>query len=57
MTWANARAECVQMGGMMVVPQSDSETQFLLQFMPGAAYEFGSWILIDCNDIQAEGKY
>ena len=57
LTWDLAREECVQMGGMMVVPQSDSETQFLLQFMPEAAGVFGSWILIDCNDIQVEGKY
>ena len=57
LTYTQAREECVQMGGMMVVPQSDSETQFLLQFMPEAAGEWGSWILIDCNDIQVEGKY
>ena len=57
LTYTQAREECVQMGGMMVVPQSDSETQFLLQFMPGAAGVEGSWIWIDCNDIQVDGKY
>ena len=44
------------MGGVMVVPQSDSDTQFLLQFMPGAAGVEGSLIWIDCNDMQIEGK-
>ena len=39
----------------MVVPQSDSETQFLLQFMPEAAGVDGAWIWIDCNDLQVEG--
>ena len=54
LTYTQAREECVQMGGMMVVPQSDSETQFLLQFMPGEAGVLGSWIWIDCNDMQIE---
>ena len=44
------------MGGVMVVPQSDSETQFLLQLMPEPAGVEGSWIWIDCNDLEVEGR-
>ena len=42
LTYTQAREECVQMGGMMVVPQSDSETQFLIPFIPyeNTTYEF-----------------
>ena len=56
LTYTQAREECVQMGGVMVVPQSDNETQFLLQFIPGEAGVHGSWIWIDCNDMQIEGQ-
>ena len=56
LNYTQAMEECVQMGGMMVVPQSDSETQFLLQFMPEAAGELQSRIWIDCNDMQVEGQ-
>ena len=49
--WQQARQECVQMGGRMVVPQPENETQFLLQLLQG----YGKWILINCNDLQVEG--
>ena len=53
LTYTQAREECVQMGGMMVVPQSDSETQFLLQLVPEASEQDRFWI--DCDDLQEEG--
>ena len=56
LSWDQAKEECVQMGGTMVVPQSESETQFLLQFMPEESRVYGAWIWINCNDIQADGK-
>ena len=55
LNWTQSKEECVQMGGIMVVPQSERETQFLLQFMPAEAGAWGAWIWIDCNDIQVQG--
>ena len=57
LNWQQAREECVQMGGIMVVPQSERETQFLLQFMPVEAGELEARIWIDCNDIQVQGLF
>ena len=48
--WQQARQECVQMGGRMVVPQPENETQFLLQLLQGYGH-----IWINCNDLLAEG--
>ena len=50
LNWAQAKEECVQMGGRMVVPQSEDETQFLLQLLQGYGH-----IWINCNDLLAEG--
>ena len=57
LNWAEAKEECVQMGGTMVVPKSESETQFLLQFMPAEAGERHAWIWVNCNDLQVEGWF
>ena len=57
LNWAQAKEECVQMGGTMVVPKSESETQFLLQFMPAEAGEQHARIWVNCNDLQVEGWF
>ena len=48
LTWHQAKDECLKMGSVLVVPQSDEEAQFLLKLLPRR-------IWIDCNDIENEG--
>ncbi|XP_022096039.1 hepatic lectin-like [Acanthaster planci] len=50
MTWFEAKDECVKMGSVLVVPQSDEETELLLRLM---APRF--WI--NCDDLQEEGNW
>ena len=56
LNWTQARQECVQMGGTMVVPQSESQTQFLLQFIPQNTEWFRKRLWINCNDIKVDGE-
>ena len=48
LTWHQAKQECIQMGSVLVVPQSREETDFLLSFV-----DMTFWI--DCNDLEREG--
>ena len=47
LTWFDAREECIKMGGVLVVPQSEEETSFLVKIQP----QF--WI--NCDDLHTEG--
>ena len=47
--WSAAKQECIKMGGVMVVPQSEEEAEFLMTL------ELPFWI--GCNDLQTEGLY
>ena len=49
LTWFEAREECIKMGGVLVVPQSQEETEFL------RGMEGKFWI--NCNDLQTEGLF
>ena len=49
--WEEGKQICVEMGGVMVVPQSEEELQHLHKMFSGQ----GFWI--GCNDIDAEGLY
>ncbi|XP_071796328.1 C-type mannose receptor 2-like [Asterias amurensis] len=52
-SWADARDECRNLGGVLGAPSSDQENEFIAQFIPldGAA------VWIDCNDIEVEGRW
>ncbi|XP_071807712.1 snaclec CHH-B subunit beta-like [Asterias amurensis] len=50
-TWEEGKQICVQLGGMMVVPQSKEELQQLHKMFSG------HWFWIGCNDIQTEGTW
>ncbi|XP_022095913.1 asialoglycoprotein receptor 2-like [Acanthaster planci] len=50
LTWFEAKDECVQMGGVLVVPQSDEETGFLLLLT-----QSDFWV--NCNDLRKEGTW
>ena len=56
LNWTQAKQECVQVGGTMVVPRSDSETQFLFQYMHEETGRDEIKIWINCNDIQEDGE-
>ena len=49
-TWADARDECINLGGVLAVPSSDQENEFIGQLTDGRVW-------IDCNDIQKEGMW
>ena len=49
LTWHKAKDECIKMGSVLVIPQLDEETKFLMKLLP-----FNSWV--NCNDINIEGK-
>ncbi|XP_022102277.1 mannose-binding protein-like [Acanthaster planci] len=53
LAWLKATKECAQMGGVMAVPQSKSESQVLLDLMPRG--ETRIWI--GCTDEQVEGRW
>ncbi|XP_038054621.1 galactose-specific lectin nattectin-like [Patiria miniata] len=48
--WAEAKEECVKMGSIMVVPQSQEETDFLVGLLPTRFW-------INCNDLGQEGTW
>ncbi|XP_022107999.1 perlucin-like protein [Acanthaster planci] len=48
--WAEAKEECIKMGSVLVMPQSQEETEFLLN-------NFINFFWINCNDIQVEGSW
>ncbi|XP_038075101.1 lactose-binding lectin l-2-like isoform X2 [Patiria miniata] len=53
LTWSEAKQECIKMGSVLVVPQSQEETEFLLQLVPSEPSGF--WI--NCNDLEEEGAW
>ena len=48
-TWADAKDECRNMGGVLAAPSSNQENEFIAQLVPDY------WIWIDCNDLEVEG--
>ncbi|XP_038054873.1 C-type lectin domain family 6 member A-like [Patiria miniata] len=48
--WAEAKQECIKMGSVLVMPQSQEETDFLQK---NVYY----WFWINCNDLQVEGAW
>ena len=46
--WAEAQEECIKMGSVLVMPQSQEEIEFLQR-------NVYFWFWINCNDIQREG--
>ncbi|XP_038056604.1 lactose-binding lectin l-2-like [Patiria miniata] len=48
-TWHEAKQACLAMRGVMVVPHSDEETEFLEDLQPQ--------IWINCNDLETEGVW
>ncbi|XP_038070449.1 hepatic lectin-like [Patiria miniata] len=50
LTWSEAKEECIKMGSVLVVPQSDDETDFLVSLV-------SSKFWIHCNDLQSEGTW
>ncbi|XP_038055988.1 lactose-binding lectin l-2-like, partial [Patiria miniata] len=48
--WAEANQECIKMGSVLVMPQSQEETEYLVKNM---IYYF--WI--NCSDLQVEGTW
>ncbi|XP_038052088.1 C-type lectin domain family 4 member E-like [Patiria miniata] len=49
--WSDARAECGNLGGVLAVPRSQEEHDFIMSFLPG----YGGRAWIDCNDQTTEG--
>ncbi|XP_071807916.1 CD209 antigen-like protein A [Asterias amurensis] len=52
-TWEEGRQICVELGGVIVVPQSEKELQHLIN-MCSCQWP---WFWIGCNDIDAEGTW
>ncbi|XP_033645251.1 killer cell lectin-like receptor subfamily B member 1B allele A [Asterias rubens] len=50
-TWEEGKQICVQLGGVMVVPQSEEEVQQILNMCGG------QWFWIGCNDNEADGTW
>ncbi|XP_038054630.1 asialoglycoprotein receptor 2-like [Patiria miniata] len=50
LTWFDAKDKCIKMGGALVVPQSQEETDFLVHLQ-----QFDFWI--NCNDLEEEGTW
>ncbi|XP_071795640.1 perlucin-like protein [Asterias amurensis] len=48
-TWADAKEECRNLGGVLAAPSSNQENEFIAQLVPD------DWIWIDCNDLEVEG--
>ncbi|XP_038054875.1 lactose-binding lectin l-2-like isoform X1 [Patiria miniata] len=48
--WAEANQECIKMGSVLVMPQSQEETEFLLK-------NLAPFFRINCNDLQVEGTW
>ena len=51
-TWSDAKDECRNMGGVLAVPSSDPENEFIVSLIPKAE---GLWL--DCNDKETEGTW
>ncbi|XP_033639098.1 perlucin-like protein [Asterias rubens] len=49
-TWSDAKRECRNMGGVLGVPSSDEENEFIGQLADGVVW-------IDCNDLEEEGRW
>ncbi|XP_033639091.1 perlucin-like protein [Asterias rubens] len=49
-TWADARDECINLGGVLAVPSSDQENEFNLQLSDEIVW-------INCNDREVEGRW
>ena len=52
-TWEEGKEICVELGGVMVVPQSNEEFHHIINMC--SCPWLGFWI--GCNDIQTEGLY
>ncbi|XP_071807709.1 C-type lectin domain family 4 member M-like [Asterias amurensis] len=52
-TWEEGKQICVELGGVMVVPQSKEELQHLINMCSCQR----PWFWIGCNDIDAEGTW
>ncbi|XP_038059594.1 asialoglycoprotein receptor 2-like [Patiria miniata] len=50
LTWSEAKDECIKMGGVLVAPRSQEETDFLVLLLPSRFW-------INCNDIEKEGTW
>ncbi|XP_071788498.1 C-type lectin domain family 4 member M-like [Asterias amurensis] len=50
-TWEEGKQICVELGGVMVVPQSEVELQHLHNMCSC------NWLRIGCNDIKTEGSW
>ncbi|XP_038055987.1 lactose-binding lectin l-2-like [Patiria miniata] len=48
--WAEAKQECIKMGSVLVMPQSQEETEFLQNNMYSRFW-------INCNDLHVEGSW
>ena len=48
--WSSARDECIKFGGILAVPRSLEENDFIVTLIPDGK---NSWI--DCNDLETEG--
>ncbi|XP_033639100.1 lactose-binding lectin l-2-like [Asterias rubens] len=51
-TWADAKEECISMGGVLAVPSSDQEHDVIVNLMLE-----NTNVLIDCNDLQVERSW
>ena len=49
-TWADAKDECRNLGGVLGVPSSDPEHEFIAQLIPT-----GGTVWLDCTDIDVGG--
>ncbi|XP_033635552.1 perlucin-like protein [Asterias rubens] len=51
-TWADAKDECRNLGGVLGVPSSDQENEFTVQLIP-----LDQAVWLDCNDQDVEGRW
>ena len=51
-TWADANDECRQLGGVLALPSSDQENNFIANTFQNVEH---CWI--DCNDLDVEGSW
>ena len=51
-TWFKARDECRKLGGVLGVPSSNQEREFIAQLIPT-----DGMVWIDCNDLEVEGRW
>ena len=48
--WSSARDECIKLGGILAIPRSLEENEFVVTLIPDGK---NAWI--DCNDLETEG--